>query len=211
MAKFFAFLFLLLILGAAGIIGYAWFANDGVIPGTDIHIRQVQPTPLEQELIDGSDRALGVLKAKDAALAELIDGAYAVAVLSVGRGGFILGGGGGSGAVYRNSRPIGTAKVSSFTVGLQLGGQSFTQVILMQDRATFERMRDGDKEATVQATAVAATAGAAASVTYTNGIAILIDEAKGLMAEAAVGGQSFTYWELGTRGAGREAESDTED
>ncbi|MDA3963025.1 MAG: hypothetical protein PF961_19750 [Planctomycetota bacterium] len=197
-----ALIFLIIVLiGAIGVGSYAWLFNDGVVPGTTINITPPpQPTAAEQKLIDLSLAALEEMSQLDDSLAAEVAAAHAVVVIpKVGRAGFIFGGGGGSGAVFLKERPIGTVRVSGATVGFQIGAQSFTQLILVENAARLTQLRTGDTKATVQATAVAAEAGAAASARYTDGIKIIIGDAKGLMAEAAVGAQKLSYFELGTR------------
>ncbi|MEX0741418.1 MAG: YSC84-related protein, partial [Phycisphaeraceae bacterium] len=83
--------------------------------------------------------------------------------------------------------------VSQGTIGLQLGGQSFRQLVFFRNAEALDRFKYGDLELSAQATAVAATTGASTDVDYDHGVMIFTMTGGGLMYEASVGGQRFTY------------------
>ncbi|MEM8883852.1 MAG: YSC84-related protein, partial [Planctomycetota bacterium] len=123
-----------------------------------------------------------------------LEDAYAYAVFpAVGKGGMGVGGAFGRGQVYRNGRRIGYAKLTSASIGLQLGGQSFSEIIFFEDKASFERFRNGELAFDANASAVAAETGVAARVDYENGVAVFVISEAGLMFEASIGGQMFDY------------------
>ena len=142
------------------------------------------------------------------------DKSYGYAVFpTIGKGGFGIGGAYGQGRVYANGMYVGDTKVSQVTVGLQLGGQAYSQIIFFQDKRAFEEFTSGDFEFGAQATAVVITAGtsAAAATTgssigvsggkkdastvgkYYKGMATFTVAKGGLMYEASIGGQKFSY------------------
>jgi len=134
---------------------------------------------------------------RDPGLQDWVNHAYGYAVFpSVGKAGFGFGGSYGRGVVFQRGEPIGTTSSTQGTVGLQIGIQSFSQVIFFQDAAALETFKRGNFEFSAQATAVVATAGAAATTSYEKGVAVFIMARGGLMAEATIGGQKFEYQPL---------------
>lgn len=112
---------------------------------------------------------------------------------TVGKGATIVGGAYGRGAVYEQGQLVGTTTLTQVTVGPQLGGQAYSEVIFFEDRAALDRFKQGNLEVGVRASAVAAIAGAAADAPYAEGIAIFTLTRGGLMCEASVGGQKFSF------------------
>lgn len=111
----------------------------------------------------------------------------------VAKGGFIVGGAAGRGEVYQGGKLVGHAKLSQGTIGAQIGGQKFAEIILFKNPSALKRFKKNRLELSAQATATAADQGAAAKAKYADGILILILPTAGLMAEASVGGQKLTF------------------
>jgi lipid-binding SYLF domain-containing protein len=138
--------------------------------------------------------ALAAMKGDDPSLEGFLDSAYGYAIFpSIGKGGLIVGGAYGKGEVYERGRLIGFADVTQATVGLQAGGQSFSQVIAFENKAALDRFLSDRYQLSATASAVALKSGAGAAAKYTDGIAIFVYVKGGLMAEAAVGGQQFSF------------------
>jgi lipid-binding SYLF domain-containing protein len=146
--------------------------------------------------------------------------AYGYALFpTIGKGGIGLGGAHGKGRVYAQGEYVGDASMTQITVGLQLGGQAYSQIIFLEDRRAFEMFTSGNFEFSAQATAVAITAGVSAEAStgggtsagasggqhnasavhggYRKGMAIFTIAKGGLMYEATLGGQKFKYTPLG--------------
>jgi lipid-binding SYLF domain-containing protein len=120
--------------------------------------------------------------------------AYGYAVFpNVGKGGFGIGGARGKGLVYEQRKLVGKSTLTQVTVGFQLGGQAFSEVIFFKDKTAFDDFTRGNFELGAQVSAVALTAGASADLAYNKGVAIMTATKGGLMYEAAVGGQKFDY------------------
>jgi lipid-binding SYLF domain-containing protein len=103
--------------------------------------------------------------------------------------------------------------MTQITVGLQLGGQAYSQMIFFEDKHAFDEFTGGNFEFGAQATAVAITAGASAQAgttgatagasgsqqssknvaKYYKGVAVFTVAKGGLMYEATIGGQKFNY------------------
>ena len=147
------------------------------------------------------------------------DNAYGYAIFpTIGKGGIGIGGAHGGGRVFVGGTHTGDTTMTQLTLGFQLGGQAFSQIIFFQDQRAFQEFSTGNFEFSAQATAVAITAGVSAEANtgggmsagasggsnnastahggYRKGMAIFTIAKGGLMYEAAVGGQKFTYTPL---------------
>ena len=133
-------------------------------------------------------------KNHDADLKTFFKKAYGYAVFpTVGKGGMVVGGAYGKGEVFRRGELIGTTSLSQLTIGFQLGGQAYSELIFFKDKKTLSDFTAGNFEFGAQASAVAVTAGASADADYNDGVAIFTLAKGGLMYEASVGGQKFTF------------------
>jgi hypothetical protein len=152
---------------------------------------------------------------KSPAVQPFFKGAYGYAVFpTVGKGGIGIGGAYGKGQVYRGGKVTGTAKLFKATIGFQLGGQVFSEIIFFQDKRAYNEFTNGNFEFDVAASAVAITAGAQAKAgtegatagasagpatgtqaktNYRKGMAVFVHTKGGLMYEAAIGGQKFSF------------------
>ena len=137
-------------------------------------------------------------QSKDSTFDSTLSDAYGYAIFpEVGKGGFVVGASHGEGAVYKKGKLIGHAKMTQTTVGAQVGGQTYAQVILFKDKKALDRFKSGRFEGTAAATAIGGTKGAAAACKYKDGVAIMVLPLKGAMAEAAGGGQKFAFEPIG--------------
>ena len=145
--------------------------------------------------------------------------AYGYALFpTIGKGGYIVGGAWGEGRVFAQSKHVGNSTVTQLTVGLQLGGQAYSQIIFFENEQVFNEFTSGNFEFSAQATAVAITAGVSAEANtgggmaagasggsnnattthggYRKGMAIFTIAKGGLMYGASMGGQKFSYTPL---------------
>src|SRR5262245_27151419 len=137
--------------------------------------------------------AIAVFKT-DADLAKWFTSAYGYAVFpSITKAAVVIGGAGGGGRVFEKGVYIGDAHVSQASIGAQLGGQSFSEVISFETKAALDRFKDGKFEVAAGLSAVAAAEGKSKDAKYANGVAVFTHAKKGLMAEASVGGQKFKF------------------
>lgn len=112
---------------------------------------------------------------------------------NVGKGAVGVGGAAGKGTVYQKGTPIGTAQMVQVTVGAQAGGQAYREIIFFENQDELDRFMENKVEFSEQASAIAVKAGAAANTNYRNHVAVFSQEKGGLMVEASLGGQKFTY------------------
>lgn len=132
--------------------------------------------------------------AKDPGMQDWFNSAAGYAVFpNVGKGGIGIGGAHGKGLVIAGDQVIGKTSLSQVTVGLQLGGQAYAEFIFFKDQTALDDFKRGNYEMGAQASAVAATAGAAADASYNSGVAVFTNTTGGLMFEASIGGQKFKF------------------
>ena len=141
---------------------------------------------------------------------ELLAQSYGYAVLpTIGKGGMGIGGAGGSGCVFAGEKHTGNVSMGQVTVGWQLGGQSYSELILFKNADTYKEFTQGNFEFGADATAVALTYGAAAGAStqgasasagdtkgkgaWKRGMAIFTLAKGGLMYEASIGGQKYNF------------------
>jgi lipid-binding SYLF domain-containing protein len=145
--------------------------------------------------IHEAEATLANFKRTDPEFSTFLDRAAGCAVFpTVGKGAVGIGGAHGSGVLFDHSgKPLGKATLNQVTVGLQLGGQTFSEVIVFETPKAMHDFESGDFAFAAQASAVALKAGASAQAKYQNGVAIFSAAKGGLMYEASVGGQKFKF------------------
>lgn len=130
----------------------------------------------------------------DASLRDALNSAKGYAVFpGVGKGAMGIGGARGTGQVLAEGKTLGKATLTQVTIGLQLGGQKYAELILFEDQAALDRFVGGAFTMAAQVSAVALASGAAANAKYANGVKVITATIGGLMYEASVGGQKFNF------------------
>jgi lipid-binding SYLF domain-containing protein len=132
---------------------------------------------------------------------------------TVGEGAFVVGGAGGKGQVIIHGQQIGEATLAQVSVGFQAGGQAYSEIIFFEDKRTADEFESGNFEfgADAKVVAITAAAGASAATTgteagasggekdartlghYYKGMAVFTIAKGGLMYQAAVAGQKFSF------------------
>lgn len=154
------------------------------------------PRSVEGKVDIEKEAATALAKAKktDPGLANVFHSAAGYAVFpSVGKGGAGVGGAYGKGVLYEKGVVVGYCDLSQATIGLQLGGQSYTEIVVFETQQAVDAFKQGRFRFDAQATAVALKAGVTTKAQFTNGVAVFILDETGLMLEATVGGQKFSY------------------
>jgi len=139
---------------------------------------------------------------------------YGYAVFpTIGKGGLVVGAAHGNGRVYEHGQYVGDTSITQLSIGFQAGGEAFSEIIFFENKATFDKFTQGNFELAATAQAMAITAGASASAgtkgatagasgtqdsaltagKYIDGTAIFTVAKGGLMYEASVAGQKFSY------------------
>jgi len=152
---------------------------------------------------------------KSEAVQPFFKNAYGYAVFpTIGKGGIVIGGSYGTGQVYKGGKVTGEVSVIKGSIGFQFGGQAFSQMIFFEDKRAYDEFTSGEFEFDATASAVAITAGAQAKAgtegasagvsagpatgkqaktSYHKGMVVFTHAIGGLMYEASIGGQKFTF------------------
>lgn len=145
--------------------------------------------------------------------------AYGYAMFpTIGQGAFGIGAAHGDGQVYRGGKVTGYTSMTQLSIGFQLGGQAFSQLIFFEDKRAYDEFTRGNFEFDASASAVAVTAAAQASAgttgstagasagpatgkqattSYYKGTSVFVHTKGGMMFEAAIGGQKFSFKPVG--------------
>jgi lipid-binding SYLF domain-containing protein len=141
-----------------------------------------------------------VFKKADPGIAKFLGEAAGYAVFAtVGKGAIGIGGAGGSGVLFEKGKPVGKASLAQVTIGFQLGGQAYSEIIFFESAAALDAFKKGNFALAAQVSAVAAASGASANAKYSQGVAVFTVTKGGLMYEASVGGQKFGYEPFGKK------------
>jgi lipid-binding SYLF domain-containing protein len=145
--------------------------------------------------------------------ADFFKNSYGYAVFpTIGKGGLGVGAAHGNGRVYEQGKYIGDTSMTLVSVGLQAGGEAFSEIIFFENKAAFDKFTGGNFEFAATAQAMAIRSGASASTgttgsaagantskkaatagTYQDGMATFTVAKGGLMYEASIAGQKFKY------------------
>jgi lipid-binding SYLF domain-containing protein len=141
-----------------------------------------------------AQRTIETYRQEDPSLQRFFDQSNAMVVFpEIGKGGVGIGAANGEGVVYQNGVVVGFAEMTQVTLGLQLGGQKYSEILFVQDALTFNRFKRGETKFAANASAVIARSGAGSTNDYNQGVAVFVKPISGAMAEAAIGGQTFTF------------------
>ena len=139
-------------------------------------------------------KTIAIYKKADPGLAAFFEHSAGYAVFpGVGKGGIGIGGAHGSGVLFENRKPIGKITLNQVTVGAQVGGEAYSEVIFFETPHALADFKQGKSEFSAQVSAVALKSGASANAKYKEGVAVFTATKGGLMAEASVGGQKFSF------------------
>jgi lipid-binding SYLF domain-containing protein len=167
---------------AAG-IGCSTYRESGGDPSTDSHY------------VNAADSTISRFKLNDPTLSRFFTDSHAYAVFpKITKGGAGIGAAHGEGGVvYEKGVHVGFAEVTQVTVGAQLGGQSFSQIVFFQNASAFSDFKNNRTKFSGNASAVLAKSGSAGAADYSEGVAVFAMPISGAMLEASIGGQEFKY------------------
>ncbi len=154
-------------------------------------------------------------------VAAMLDESHAYAIFpTVGKAGIGIGGAFGQGRVYQGGTHIADTSLTQLSIGFQLGGAAYSQMILFRNQDALSEFSTGKFSFGAEASAVALTAGAQAKANsmgssasasdsepggsavggWNGSMAVFVLAKGGLMYEATIGGQSFSYATVGGEG-----------
>ncbi len=145
--------------------------------------------------VSRSDSTIRRFESGDPSIRKFLNESYAYAVFpEVTKGAAGIGAAHGKGGVvYEHGGHVGFAELAQITVGAQLGGQSFSEIVFFQNATAFSDFKIGRTKFSGNASAVLAKSGSAAAADYREGVAVFVMPTSGAMFEASIGGQEFKY------------------
>jgi lipid-binding SYLF domain-containing protein len=164
------------------LVGAAIVAGCSSAPKT-----QAQRSTLESQALEAKEAMLN----KDPSVRPLLDQSAGYIVFpEVKEGAFIVGGAGAQGVLFVNGQRTGFAQLSRASVGAQVGGQKYAELVAVRDQSTLDSMRKGSMDVGGQASVAIIKAGAASAANFSEkGVAVVIDPIGGAMVSAAINGQ----------------------
>jgi len=183
-------------------------------PPTEAEAAPSETAQTEATHADSHDDTIAIFK-KSPVVQPFFNTSYGYAVFpNVIKAGIFAGCSYGKGKVYKNDIPVGTSSLNRMSLGFQFGGLAMRQIVFFEDERSFTEFTNGNFEfdfgvnatvVTVGAQAKAGSLGSTASASagpktgaqatskYYKGMAVFIHHKGGLMLEATIGGQKFTY------------------
>ena len=142
------------------------------------------------DLRSDAHKTLHEMQKRDPTLRPVIDSSVAYIVFpKVGQGGFLVGGGSGNGVLFEPGGGTQFAELRQLDAGALVGGQSYSEVVVVKDRKALEDLRTGRYDFSAKASAMIVRTGTAAQATFENGVAVFVMPIHGAMVNASIGGQ----------------------
>jgi lipid-binding SYLF domain-containing protein len=152
----------------------------------------------EEATVNDAKNAVAAIRLADAGQGKFLDHSAGYAVFpNVAKGGLVVGGAGGTGFLFVNGHAVGKTTLSQVTIGAQVGGQAYYEIVYFETAETLAAFKKGQWTMAAQVSAVALSSGASANAKYKDGVAVFTLTKAGAMAEASVGGQKFSYEAIG--------------
>jgi lipid-binding SYLF domain-containing protein len=150
--------------------------------------------PTDQQLISEAIQTREMFKNRDPGVAKFFEHSAGYVIFpGIGKGAVGIGGAHGNGVVFEKGRPVGRASVTQISIGAQVGGQEYAEVIFFETPAALARFMSGKFEFSGAVSAVALKSGASANAKYQDHVAVFTATKGGLMLEASLGGQKFSF------------------
>jgi lipid-binding SYLF domain-containing protein len=157
------------------------------------------PIAQQRGLIRDSEITLAAMTSRDPTLSSVLQASAGYAVFpQVGAAGaLVVGGAFGRGILYEHGRPSGYVEIKQGSIGVAIGGQTYSEVIVLADREAVEALKAGMLRIGAGASAVILDSGVAAAVRFASGSTVFIAPHGGLMAGLTIDGQSVGFRPLG--------------
>lgn len=133
-------------------------------------------------------------KNADPSLTNFFSKAVGYVVLPVvTEGGFIVAAQHGKGFLYEKNKVTGKVSLTEISVGAQVGGGTFSELVFLETGEALKNFKDGKCEMAGGAKATLAASGSAANAKYQQGVSVFTLPTSGAMVAAAIGGQRFKF------------------
>jgi lipid-binding SYLF domain-containing protein len=152
-------------------------------------------TPSDPQIYNDQARVtLEQMEQTDPALQNVLSNAYGYVIFpEVGKAAVGIGGANGRGVVYEEGRPVGYATLAQGSLGVQLGGETFAELIVFKTPDAMASFRNGDLTLGADASATILKNGAGTALQFKNGTAVIVKPKGGLMAGVAINGQTIHF------------------
>jgi lipid-binding SYLF domain-containing protein len=165
--------------------GCAVFAGCATAPST-----KAERASLRKD----AEATLGEMVARDPALKDVTRNALAYAVFpSIGKGGALVGGAYGQGILYEAGAPSGYVSLEQASLGAQLGGQSFSELLVLRNSGDIEALKSGRFTVGADLGVVVLKTGAAEHATFDPNASVFVMPRGGLMVDISINGQQLKY------------------
>ena len=150
--------------------------------------------PERETLLTESVTALKRMSGEDPGVAALVKRGASYALFpTVTKGGLVVGGARGQGVLYEQGRHTAYCDLTQATVGAQAGAQTFSELLVFANKNALDRFKAGQVTFAADASAVVLKTGVTTDASFIDGVAVVVSPVGGVMLEAAIGGQQFTY------------------
>ncbi|HWZ60323.1 MAG TPA: YSC84-related protein [Gemmatimonadaceae bacterium] len=174
----------------------SWFLLAALVPLA--RAPTVASRVVSRDLNADVHQTIAHVKLTDPGLQKFFDNSAGYAVFpGITKGAIGVGAAHGDGEVIVHGGAVGTCSMTQVNIGLQLGGQQYSEIIFFETRDALESFKAGHFTFDAQASAVAVASGASANATYRSAVAVFTQAKGGLMYEASIGGQKFGYKPIG--------------
>jgi lipid-binding SYLF domain-containing protein len=154
----------------------------------------------ESELVSDANKTIAAFEQTDPSIKGLLRHAPGYVVFpGVGKAGLGIGGAHGNGVLYEGGKPVGKAALTQLNIGAEAGAQKYGEVIVFEAEKDLARFKEGKFAFSGNVSAVALKSGVSGTAHFSDGVAVFTHGEKGLMYEASVGGQKFSYHPFGAK------------
>jgi len=161
---------------------------------SSLYARQNSQQKIELAKNQEYTRTIRAYMSKSKGLENLVyKSAVYIAFPSIGKGGLILGGAHGEGRVFRRGLWIGDITLSQYTIGFQIGGQTYSEMIFFKTEEAFKEFLNSGLISGTQSSVIGGSAGVSGDVNIDGEVLVFTMGNGGAMLEAATGIQDFTY------------------
>ncbi|WP_178987692.1 lipid-binding SYLF domain-containing protein [Winogradskyella schleiferi] len=151
----------------------------------------------DKRVMMDAEKSTKLLKSSDEGIEKFMDNAAGYVVFpNVGEGALIVGAASGNGVVYSDGMPIGMASLKKLDIGLQAGGEAYTEIIFFETEDALNEFKEGNFELSAEAKVIMVDKGASKNANYSDGVIVFVRPKAGAMADISVGGQKFSYSEF---------------
>lgn len=144
-------------------------------------------------LRQSAEATLGEMIAHNPPIRDVIHQVPAYAVFpSIGKAGFLVGGAYGQGILYENGIPTGYVSLEQASVGAQLGGESFAELLVLRNAHDIQALKGGRFAAGADLGVVVLTAGAA-KASFDPDASVFVMPRGDLMVDISITEQQLNY------------------